>query len=247
MSGIGRLAGKTALITGGSKGIGKTTALKLAKEGANVVINYSSDAGPANEVVKVIGEDRALAIKADAGDVNDIEKMVQTTIERFQKIDILIPNAGVLYNKDLENTTERDFDVSMRLNVKGPYFLAQKAAPHMGENSHIIFISTSLCALSQVTPNYLIYLTTKGAIEQMVHVLNKDLGRKHIYVNAIAPGPTGTDLFYEGKSEQTLKAIAGYSPHNRIGTPEDIAENIAWLSGSRWIAGQIVRVNGGMT
>ncbi|KAI9656261.1 MAG: hypothetical protein M1821_004924 [Bathelium mastoideum] len=246
MSGTGRLAGKTALVTGGSKGIGKATALKLAEDGANVVINYSSDAGSANEVVKAIGEDRSLAIKADAGDIEGIENLIKATVDRFGKIDILIPNAGILLNKDLENTTEHDFDVSIKLNVKGPYFLAQKAVPHMGEGSHIIFLSTSLCVSTTVTPNYLVYLTTKGAIEQMVRVLSKDLGRKQIYVNAVAPGPTATELFFQGKSEQLLKTIAGFSPLNRIGTPEEIAENIAWLSGSKWVAGQVVRVNGGM-
>lgn len=227
-------------------GIGKATALKLAEEGANVVINYSSDAGSANEIVKTIGEDRALAIKGDAGDVKDIEKMVQATVDRFQKIDILIPNAGITRDKDLMSTTEEDFDISMKVNVKGPYFLAQKAAPHMGEGSHIIFLSTSLCAMSTVTPNYLLYLTTKGAIEQMVRVLAKDFGGKRIFVNAVAPGPTGTALFYQGKSEQLINTIAGFSPQKRIGTPEEIAENIVWLSGSPWVAGQIVRVNGGI-
>ena len=230
----------------GSAGIGKATALKLAEQGANVVINYSSGSGAADEVVKAIGEDRCFAIQADAGDVEAIEMMVKATVDRFQKIDILIPNAGVSLEKDLMSTTERDFDLSMKVNVKGPYFLVQKAVPYMGEGSHIILISTSLCAMSTVTANYLVYLTTKGAIEQMVRVLSKDLGRKQIYVNAVAPGPTGTDLFYQGKSEQLLERIAGFSPLNRIGEPEEIAENIAWLSGSKWVAGQIVRVNGGV-
>ena len=220
--------------------------MKLAEEGAQVVINYSSDPGSANELVKSIGEDRSLAIQGDAGDVKDIEKMVKATVDRFQKIDILIPNAGITRDKDLASTTEEDFDVSIKVNVKGPYFLAQKAAPYMGEGSHVIFLSTSLCGMSTVTPNYLLYLTTKGAIEQMVRVLTKDLGRKRIYVNAVAPGPTGTALFYQGKSEQLVNTIAGFNPQNRIGTPEEIAESIVWLSGSNWVAGQIVRVNGGI-
>ncbi|KAK9362054.1 hypothetical protein V1504DRAFT_35403 [Lipomyces starkeyi] len=242
------LAGKVALITGGSKGIGRATALRLANDGANVVINYSSDASAADEVVNLIGADRSLAVKADAGNIAELERLVNETVTKFGKIDILIPNAGVLLMKDLETTTEHDFEMSMALNVKGPYFLAQKAAPHMAPGSHIIFFSTTLCAASTVTPNYLLYVTTKGAVEQMTRVMSKDLARKGISVNAVAPGPTGTDLFFRGKSEQVLKMIAGFNPQNRIGTPEEIADVVAFLSedGSKWITGQTVRVNGGM-
>ncbi|KAK9485801.1 hypothetical protein V1527DRAFT_407867 [Lipomyces starkeyi] len=242
------LAGKVALITGGSKGIGRATALRLAQEGANVVINYSSDASAAEEVVKLIGADHSLAVKADAGNIAELERLVNDTVTKFGKIDILVPNAGVMLMKDLETTSEHDFEVSMALNVKGPYFLAQKAAPHMAPGSHIIFFSTTLCAASTVTPNYLLYVTTKGAVEQMTRVMSKDLARKGISVNAVAPGPTGTDLFFRGKSEQVLKMIAGFNPQNRIGTPGEIADVVAFLGGdgSKWITGQTVRVNGGM-
>lgn len=124
----------------------------------------------------------------------------------------------------------------------------QKCAPHMPSGSHITFISTTLNAASTVTPPYLLYCASKGAIEQMVRVLSKDLARKGISVNAVAPGPTGTELFFEGKSEQLIQAIAGANPHNRIGTPEEIADALVWLAGegSRWVTGQVVRVNGGM-
>lgn len=119
------LAGKVALITGGSKGIGKATALRLAKDGANVVINYASDANAAEEVVKEIGNNRCFAIKADAGSIAGVETLVKETIDRFGKIDILIPNAGVLPMMDLEHTTEDMFDRAITVNVKGPYFLCQ--------------------------------------------------------------------------------------------------------------------------
>lgn len=122
----------------------------------------------------------------------------------------------------------------------------QKAVPHMAKDSHIIFISTSLATASTVTPPYLLYVSTKGAIEQITRVLNKDLGRKGIFVNAVAPGPTGTDLFFKGKSDEMLKGIAGLNPQNRIGTPEEVAATIAFLAGSPWVSGQVVRVNGGM-
>jgi len=118
----------------------------------------------------------------------------------------------------------------------------------MASGSKIVLLSTSLNVASTVTPNYLLYCSTKGAIEQMTRVLSKDLAKRGISVNAIAPGPTGTELFYKGKSEQMLKMIAGFSPYNRIGTPEEIADAIVFLSGegSTWVSGQILRANGGM-
>ncbi|KAL8807276.1 MAG: hypothetical protein Q9182_000781 [Xanthomendoza sp. 2 TL-2023] len=240
------LTGKVAVITGGSKGIGKATVLRLAKDGASVVINYSSDAGSAQELVKAIGSDRALAVKANVSDVAEIEKLVKESVDKFGKIDILIPNAGTAPMKDLEQTTEEDFDYTMALNVKGPYFLCQKAAPHMAPGSHVILLSTSLCINSGITPNYLLYVTSKGAIEQMTRIMAKDLARKGICVNAIAPGPTGTELFYKGKSEELINMIAGSSPFKRLGKPEDLADAIALLCGndSRWIAGQVLPVNG---
>jgi 3-oxoacyl-[acyl-carrier protein] reductase len=119
----------------------------------------------------------------------------------------------------------------------------------MPSGSHVVLLSTSLCAASTITPNYLLYVSTKGAIEQMNRVLAKDLGRKGIVVNTIAPGPTGTELFYKGKSDQLVKTIASWNPFQRLGTPEDIARAIAFMSGdgSGWVNGQVLRVNGGMT
>ena len=119
-------SGKTVLITGGSKGIGGATSLLLAKQGANIAFNYSSDSAAANELVDKIGDaQRCLALKADASSISAIEKIVALTVEKFGKIDILIPCAGVLAMKGLEDTTEEDFDKTYNLNVKGPYFLAQ--------------------------------------------------------------------------------------------------------------------------
>ena len=239
------LSGKVALITGASKGIGRATALALAHQGAQVVITYSSDAKPADELVSTIGSKHATAIKSDAGSLPAMDALVKEVVSKHKKIDILILNAGILAMKDLEHTTEEDFDKSFTLNVKGPYFLAQKCVPHMSAGSHIIFLSTTQCTASTVTPPYLLYNSTKGAIEQMTRVMSKDLGKKEIFVNAIAPGPTATELFLKGKDENLLKMIAGFSPMNRIGEPEEIAQAMAFLSQSKWISGQVVRVNGG--
>ncbi|KAL8694819.1 MAG: hypothetical protein Q9218_000578 [Villophora microphyllina] len=240
------LTGKVAVVTGASKGIGKATVLRLAKDGASVVINYSSDASPAEELVKTIGSDKALAVQANVGKISEIEKLVKQAVDKFGKIDILIANAGVAPNKDLEHTTEEDFDMTMDLNIKGPYFLCQKAVPHMAPGSRIILLSTSLCINSGLTPNYLLYVTSKGATEQMVRVMAKDVARKGITVNAISPGPTGTELFYKGKSEQLINMIAGQSPFQKLGEPDEIADAMVFLCShdSRWVSGQNIRVNG---
>lgn len=118
----------------------------------------------------------------------------------------------------------------------------------MPEGSHIVLISTTQCTATTVQPPYLLYNSTKGAIEQMTRVMCKDLASKGISVNAVSPGPTSTDLFMKGKSEQMLQTIAGFSPFHRIGKPEEIAEAIVWLSSgsSSWVTGQIIRANGGM-
>jgi len=242
------LTGKVALITGGTKGIGKATALKFISEGASVVVNYGRDAAAAEALVKEVGSDKALAVQGDAGKISDIEKIVAAAVEKFGKLDIVMANAGVMPMKDLEHITEEDYERVMTLNVKGPLFLAQKAVPHMAPGSSLILVSTTLAVSANVTPGYLPYLASKGAIEQMTRVLAKDLGTKGIRVNAIAPGPTATELFLEGKPEQLIQGIAKASPFNKLGLPEEVADVAAFVAGdaSRWLSGQIVRVNGAM-
>jgi 3-oxoacyl-[acyl-carrier protein] reductase len=119
------LAGKVALITGASKGIGASTALELASLGAKVVINYSTNSAPADALVQKIGSENAIAIKADVSSIPEIERLIKETVDKWGKIDILIPNAAVMYNMDLESTTEEAWERTMRMNVKGPYFLVQ--------------------------------------------------------------------------------------------------------------------------
>jgi len=237
-----------AIITGASRGIGKAIAIRLAKDGASVVINYSSDSASADAVVKEIGEDRAIAVQADVSKVAEIKLLVQETVQKWGKIDILVNSAGVMPMMDLANTTEETYDRTMAVNVKGPYFLTQEAVKHMSSGSKVIFFSTSVIAASTVTPPYMLYGATKGAIEAMAKVLAKDLGKQGINVNVVSPGPTSTELFLKGKSEQLIQAIASGNPYNRIGEPEEIADVVAFLASSdaRWVNGQNIRVNGGM-
>lgn len=149
---------------------------------------------------------------------------------------------------ELSSISEAEFDSVFALNVKGPLFLAQKAAPHLPAGGRVVLFSTTLCAASTVMPNYLVYCASKGAVEQATRVLSKDLARRGILVNCVAPGPTATDLFMKGKPEGVVKMIAGFNPQGRLGQPEEIAGTVGWLvgEGASWVTGQVVRVNGGM-
>jgi 3-oxoacyl-[acyl-carrier protein] reductase len=257
MAAITPLQGKTAIITGGSKGIGAATTFHLANLGANVVFTYSSDAAAAEALATKINSlfpsnanspPRVLGFKGDASSIPDLEALVAKTLETYSHIDILVNNAAILRLQDLKDTSEATFDSTMALNVKGPFFLTKLVAPHLAPGSHIIFTSTSLTATSVITSDYLLYVTTKGAIEQMVRVLSKDLAKVGVCVNAVAPGPIGTEMFYNGKSEAVLDAINKLIPMGRVGTPEEVAEVSGWLAGdgSRWVTGQIIRANGGL-
>jgi len=256
---MSRLAGKIAIVTGGSQGIGRACSLALAKDGATVIVNYSRSQGPAEEVVSEINnltsDDEsasggAIAIKADVSSISAIRQLVAEVVKKYGRIDILVCNAGKLYgNATLENTTEDTFDEAFNLNVKGVYFLIQEAAPHFPSGGRIMLFSSSLTAVSSVQPGYLLYNATKGAIEQMTRVLAKDLGRRRITVNTISPGPTATDAFYVGKNDQIVDALRKVSPMNRLGEPEDIASVVAFIASpdAEWISGQNIRINGGMT
>jgi 3-oxoacyl-[acyl-carrier protein] reductase len=247
---VGPLTGKVALVTGASRGIGRATAIKLAKEGANVVINYVSSAGAANEVVNEIGTDRAIAVQADVTKSSDIRSLIKQTVDRFQRIDVLVLNAGLLLqNGSLDVVDEEIFDQLFAANVKAPLLMTQEAVQHIPDGGRVLLFSSSLTAASGITPNYLLYAATKGAIEQMTRVLAKDLGRRGITVNTISPGPIGTDAYFVDKTEQMVQMQKSFSPMGRLGNPEDVANVIAFLASdeSQWVNGQNIRINGGMT
>lgn len=259
MSSPAPLSGKVALVTGGSKGIGASLSTKLASLGATVVINYSSDSQAANNLLTNLnntypsssGSEHS-GVQADASSLSGADQIISATVSQHSKIDILILCAGVLPMKDISSTSEADFDRTFALNVKGPYFLTQKALPHFPASGggRIVLFSTTLCHASTVAANYLLYNSTKGAVEQMTRVLAKDpeLTKKNITVNCAAPGPTATDLFLKGKSEEILKKIGSLNPHGRIGTPDEVAEAISLLvrDEGAWVTGQILPINGGM-
>ncbi|TYS20698.1 SDR family oxidoreductase [Bacillus subtilis] len=242
-----RVKGKTAIVTGASRGIGRAIAEQLADLGIKVAVNYSSSPEKAEEVVEGIKKKggETVAIQADLSRVAGVESLFTKTIEAFGKVDILINNAGVNIYQPIEKVTEEDFDKQFNLNVKGTFFACQQAMKYMEEKGRIINFSTSV--VGQMFPTYSVYAGTKGAVEQFTRQLAKELAVKQITINAVAPGPVNTELFTVGKTEQQIEGLKKTIALGRIGEPEDIANVIEFLVSekSQWITGQTIRVNGG--
>ena len=243
------LTGKTALVTGASRGIGRAIALKLGHLGAAVAVNYMNSAAEAEEVVgQIVAQGgRALAIKADMANPAAIEQLFDRTIDEFGQLDILVNNAGIAIFKAIAEISVEEYERQFGLNVRGLLFACQQAALKLADGGRIINISTSVTKM--MLPNYGLYAASKGAVEQLTKVLAKELGQRGITVNAVSPGPTDTELFREGKSEQQISQLAGMAAFNRLGTPEDIANAVALLAGTEagWISGQDICANGGFT
>jgi len=242
------LKNKTAIITGSSRGLGKKTAIALAKQGANVVVNYNSNESEALSTVNEILSDggNAIAIKADVSKSEDINNLFEKTVEHFGKIDILVNNAGIMVTKFLKDFSEEEFDKQFSINVKSVFLMMKKASETLEQNGRIINISSSTSRL--MMPGYAVYSATKSAVEQMTRVFAKEIGSKGITVNSVLPGPIKTELFLNGKSDELINRIASLSAFNRIGEVEDIIPIILFLSGndSQWITGQNIGINGGM-
>jgi len=245
---MANLKNKVAIVTGSSRGLGKAVAKLLALNGANVVINYSSNKIQADEVVSEIVQSggQAFAIQADISNPAEISKLFDQTIERYGQIDIVINNAGIMITKFTRDTSEEDFDRTFSINTKSVFFSMREAATKMADNGRIINISSSVTRV--MFPTYGVYSASKAAVEQMTKVFAKEIGSRGITANTISPGPINTELFLQGKNEEAIQRIAGLTALNRIGETDDIAPVILFLASdeSQWITGQNFGVNGGM-
>lgn len=239
---------KVTIVTGASRGIGAEVAKTLANAGAIVVVNYAGNKASADEVVNDITANggKATAIQADVSKPADVKRLFDETIATFGRVDVLINNAGVAIYKLLAETTDEEFDRQFNTNVKGVFNTLREAATRLADNGTVINFSTSVNRI--MLPTYSTYVATKSAVEQLTRVFAKEVGKRNINVNSISPGPTSTELFLNGKSEETIARLASLSAFNRIGRPEDIASVVLFLASeeAKWISGQNIGVNGGM-
>jgi len=242
-----KLSGKTALVTGSSRGIGRAIAEQLSRDGAAVAINYISNANGAEETaaeIKAAGGD-AIALQADVSKLEDIHRLFDQTIEHYGRLDILINNAGIRISKNVADIDEPEYDRLFNINVKGTFFACQQAARRLSDGGRIINISSAVTRM--MLAGYSIYAASKGAVDQITRVLAKELGGRHITVNAVAPGPVDTELFRDGKSDELIQQMAQMAALGRVGEVQDIADAVAFLASddARWITGQCIHVNGG--
>ncbi|MGO8021215.1 SDR family oxidoreductase [Rhizobium leguminosarum] len=238
---------RNAIITGGSRGIGAAIAERLAADGINVVVNYVSDPGDAEVLIDKIAAagGHAVAVQADVSDADAVARMFDATEAAFGGVDILVNNAGVMQLANIADADDLHFDQQIAINLKGVFNGLREAARRLRKGGRIVNFSSSTVGLYE--PGYAVYTASKAAVEAMTHVLAKEMRGRNITVNAIAPGPTATSFFLRGRSEETLASLAMLAPLERLGQPQDIANTVAFLTGSdgAWINGQVLRVNGG--
>ncbi|MBO0781223.1 MAG: SDR family oxidoreductase [Ktedonobacteraceae bacterium] len=238
------LAGKHALVTGSSRGIGRAIAQRLAKDGAAVIIHYVRNAKAAGEVVEAILEEggKAVAIQADLAQPSEVQRLFEEAEQAIGPLDIVFANAADALVKPLIECTEEDFDRIFTLNAKSVFFTLQQAARRVRNGGRIIATSTGGTKMFFAQTS--LYLGSKGAVEQFVRVLSRELGDRNITVNALLPGFTDTDLL-----PQRDRAVgASMSPFNRIGSVEDVADAAVFLASddARWVTGQNLGVGGGV-
>jgi 3-oxoacyl-[acyl-carrier protein] reductase len=237
---------RVAIVTGGSRGIGRETARRLAAEGQAVVIAYAGNTAEADSAVKEIEADggSAIAVQGDVADENAVAALFDAAEKQFGGVDVVVNAAGIMILGPLADFALDDLDRMHRTNIRGAFVVSQQAARRVRRGGAIINFSTSVTRLS--LPTYAAYAASKAAVEAISMILAKELRGRDITVNAVAPGPTATALFLDGKDEQTIERMSKANPMERLGTPADIAEVVAHLAGpARWINGQTIFVNGG--
>jgi 3-oxoacyl-[acyl-carrier protein] reductase len=242
-----RVMGKTAIVTGASRGIGRSIAKRLAADGFSVVVNYVGNAKQADEAVneiKVAGGN-ALAVSGDISDAADVSDLFLKAVQACGPIHVVVNNAGIMPLSPITKGDVETFDKVIAINLRGAFLVLGQAAQHVVEGGRIIALSSSVLAKS--FPTYGPYIASKAGVEGLVRVLANELRGRNITVNAVAPGPTATELFIKNKTQEQIEELRKLSPLERLAQPEDIAKVVSFLAGPEggWINGQIVRANGG--
>jgi 3-oxoacyl-[acyl-carrier protein] reductase len=238
---------RVALITGGSGGIGKAAAERLAHDGMAVAVHYAGNKTNADDTVAAIeaAGGAAIAVGGDVADENQMAAVFDAAEAAFGGLDVVVNTAGIMPLAPLVELDLDTLDRIYRTNIRGTFVVSQQAARRVRSGGAIINFSSSVTKLA--IPRYSAYAASKGAVEAMTLTLAKELRGRDITVNTVAPGPTATPLYFQGKDEATIQAAAKAAPLERLGVPGDTAEVVAFLAGpARWLNGQIIYVNGGI-
>ncbi|MDO9437845.1 SDR family oxidoreductase [Hydrogenophaga sp.] len=237
-----------AIVTGASRGIGAAIARRLAEQGFAVAVNYVSGVADADALVAELhaAGARAIAVRADVSRADDVRALFDATEQQLGKVDVLINNAGVLKTQPLAQTSDALYDQTFDINVRGTFNTLREAATRLNDGGRIVNFSSSTVALN--LPGYSVYIASKAAVESLTQVFAKELRGRRITVNAVAPGPVATALFFEGKTEEQIQTMANMPPLQRLGQPDDIASVVAFLvsPAAGWVNGQVLRANGGL-
>jgi 3-oxoacyl-[acyl-carrier protein] reductase len=243
------LGGKTALVTGGSRGIGRAIVERLARDGARVVFGYHSNSAAADEVERAVAANggRASGFRADLGEPGGVQKLLAYADDHVGDLDILVNNAAAQFSPvAIAEVSEEAYERVMTVNTKAVFFALQHAARHMRDDGRIINIST----LNTVrpAPGIALYAASKGAVEQFTAVAARELGPRGITVNTVSPGATDTDLLRSTNTEEGLARAVMMTPLGRLGEPADVADVVAFLAGpdARWVTGQNIHATGGI-
>ncbi|WP_440409407.1 SDR family oxidoreductase [Neorhizobium petrolearium] len=239
---------RVAIVTGASKGIGRAIALRLARDGIAVVVNYATGREAADATVAEIERSggKAVAVQADIGSPTAAAALFDAAEKSFGGIDILVNNAGIMKLAPLADMDDATFEQHIAINLTGTFRGIREAGRRLRDGGRIINFSSSVVGV--YGPSYGAYAASKAGVEAMTHVASKELGRRKITVNTVAPGPVETDMFMTGKSDELVQNITRTIPLGRLGQPDDIASVVAFLASpqSGWINGQVIRANGGM-
>ncbi|WP_224365050.1 SDR family oxidoreductase [Hyalangium versicolor] len=239
---------RVAIVTGASKGIGAAVSRRLAREGLTLVAHFAHGR---EEAHRLIGEiettgGKAVAVQGDLADPATASALFDAAERAFGGVDILVNTAGIMELGPIVEFEDSTFERQVAVNLGGVFRGMREAARRLRDGGRIVNFSSSVVGLYQ--PGYGVYAATKAAVEAMTHVLAKELGKRRITVNAVAPGPVETQLFLKDKSPEQVRAIIAMNPFGRLGQPEDIANVVAFLVGpdGGWVNGQIIRANGGV-